>query len=68
MEILVPKNDFSLNASKLKNLTKFDYGVVRKMFINCIQFDAQIAGNCISKLPVPDFKVFWGIMSPDPPS
>ena len=36
-----------------------------KIPINNTLFDAQNAGNRISKLL--DFKLFWGSMTPDPP-
>ena len=37
----------------------------KSSFIFCTQFGAQNAGNGISKLP--DFKILWGSMPPDPP-
>ena len=37
----------------------------KSSFIFCTKFGAQNAGNDISELP--DFKIFWGSMSPKPP-
>ena len=37
----------------------------KSSFIFCTRFGAQNAGNGISELP--DFKIFWGSMPPDPP-
>ena len=37
----------------------------KSSFIFCTQFGTQNAGNGISELP--DLKIFWGSMHPDPP-
>ena len=43
---------------------KKNVAVDKKSFIFCTRFGAQNAGNGISELP--DFKIFWGSMLPDP--
>ena len=53
---------FQLTSVKIKKNVAVDE---KSSFIFCTQFDAQIAGNGILKLP--DFKIFWGTMPPDVP-
>ena len=50
-----------ISVVKLKKNVAVDK---KSSFIFCTQFGAQNAGNGISELP--DFKIFWGRMPPDP--
>ena len=52
----------TISVIKLKKAVAVDR---KSSFIFCTQFGAQNAGIGISELP--DFKIFWGSMPPDPP-
>ena len=59
--ILVRSFQRTVSVLKIKKNDAVD----KSSFIFCTQFGAQNAGNGISELP--DFKILWGSMPPDPP-